>query len=219
MTKTPQRKTDEIRRARVLPRTVFPSAVMLLESFPGESMSLLTRIAAGETAAVQECVDTYSALVWSIARRFTRSTPEAEDAVQEVFIELWKNSSRYDPQRASEKVFVAMIARRRLIDRFRMKKRRPVTESADDFDFPQEDHRVIERSAEAALALRVLSQLRPEQRQTMILSIYHGMTHQEIAEASEMPLGTVKSHITRGLKAVRQQLFGAQPSVRPGVVS
>ena len=63
---------------------------------------VLTRIAAGDAAAVQECIDRYGNLVWTIARRFTRSTAEAEDAVQDVFIDLWKSAGRFDPSRASE---------------------------------------------------------------------------------------------------------------------
>ena len=81
--------------------------------------SILERIAAGDANAVQECMDLYGNLVWSLARRFTRSAAEAEDAVQEVFLDVWKSAARFDAKRASEKTFVAMIARRRLIDLLR----------------------------------------------------------------------------------------------------
>ena len=81
--------------------------------------SILQRVAAGDMAAMQECIDRYGGLVWSLARRLSLSPAEAEDGVQEAFIELWKHAERFDPEVASETTFVSMIARRRLIDRRR----------------------------------------------------------------------------------------------------
>src|SRR3954470_14464574 len=84
---------------------------------------LLGRVAAGDQQAVRECLARYGGLVWSIARRFEAA--DAEDAVQEIFLDLWKSAARFDRQIASEASFVAMIARRRLIDRKRTRGRRP----------------------------------------------------------------------------------------------
>ncbi|MHC4784427.1 MAG: RNA polymerase sigma factor, partial [Planctomycetota bacterium] len=86
--------------------------------------SLLQRVAAGDMAAMQECIDEYGGLIWSLARRFCPSPAEAEDAVQEVFIALWENASRFDDSKGTEVTFVAMIARRRLIDSGRKHQRR-----------------------------------------------------------------------------------------------
>lgn len=172
-----------------------------------EVSTILSRIAAGDQDAVQECIDVYGGLIWSIARRLSRTTADAEDAVQSVFIELWKVADRFDPSLSSEKNFVAMIARRMLISRLRKISRRPdevdlepVAQIAED---PSQD---VERSAEAALAAEALEELRPEQRRMLELSIYYGMSHGEIAEATRSPIGTVKSHIRRGLNAVREKL-------------
>ena len=90
-----------------------------MERTPSVSDSLLNRVAAGEMAAMQECINQYGGLVWSLARRFSASAADAEDAVQEVFITLWKYASRFDESKGSETTFVSMIARRRLIDRLR----------------------------------------------------------------------------------------------------
>jgi RNA polymerase sigma-70 factor (ECF subfamily) len=68
---------------------------------------------------VRQCVEVYGPLVWSIARRFAPSTVDAEDAVQEIFVELWKHAGRYDPALVSEPTFVTMIARRRMLERLR----------------------------------------------------------------------------------------------------
>ena len=90
-----------------------------------EEPSILERVAAGDPAAPNECIARFSGLVWSLARRLCSSPSDAADAVQEIFIDLWKSAPRFDSSIASETTFVAMIARRRLIDRGRRKMRRP----------------------------------------------------------------------------------------------
>ena len=89
------------------------------EQTPTVSPPILPRVAAGEPTALAECMERYGGLVWSIALRLTGSRADAEDAIQEIFIDLWKSAARFDGAVASEKAFVAMIARRRLIDRRR----------------------------------------------------------------------------------------------------
>ena len=76
------------------------------------SESLLEKIASGHRSAVSDCVNRYGGLVWSLARRFTATQADAEDAVQEIFISLWKSAERFDSSKSSEMTFVAMIARR-----------------------------------------------------------------------------------------------------------
>ena len=142
--------------------------------------------------------------MWSMALKIAGSRAEAEDAVQEVFISLWKSAGRYDPGRASETAFVAMIARRRLIDR-RRKGHPPVSE-IDLEQVASLDHERLENVAEAQLAAKALGDLPADRREVLRLSIYEGLTHQQIAEAMHLPLGTVKSHLRRGLAAVREAL-------------
>lgn len=169
--------------------------------------SVLARIASGDASAVQECLDLYGNLVWSLARRFTRSAAEAEDAVQEVFLDVWKSAARFDATRASEKTFVAMIARRRLIDLLRRSEARPeLVPIPEHLDFADDTHEHIERTAELSTAERALAALRPEQRRVLLMSVYQGMSHGEIVSATGIPLGTVKSHIRRGLAEVRSAL-------------
>ena len=115
-------------------------------------MPILARIAAGDSAAVEECMVEYGGLVWSLARRLSPSNADAEDAVQEIFVELWKNASRFDSAKASEKTFIAMIAKRRLIDRLRHKNRRPEFQAFEEegLDPAGDQHRQIQLSVEAA---------------------------------------------------------------------
>jgi RNA polymerase sigma-70 factor (ECF subfamily) len=170
---------------------------------------ILHRVAAGETAAIQECLDRYGGLVWSMARRFTKQPAEAEDAAQEVFIELWRKADRYDPSLASEMAFVAMIARRRLIDRSRRKQSALPTEALEeDPRLEERDRRLdhVDVCDEAARAAAALSRLKPDQQRVLELSIYEGMSHEEIARATKLPLGTVKTHARRGLARIREWL-------------
>jgi RNA polymerase sigma-70 factor (ECF subfamily) len=171
--------------------------------------SILERIAAGDQSAVQECMDQYGALVWSLARRWTRSAADAEDATQEIFLDIWKSAGRYAPGQGSEVVFITTIARRRLIDGLRAAGRRPQTETFD------EDSRVAwneqapdagELAVDVATARRALDMLEPSQRDMLLLGIVGSLSHSEIATLTGKPLGTVKTQMRRGLQKVRAML-------------
>lgn len=168
--------------------------------------AILNRIASGDKTAVETCLNTYGGLVWSLARRMCPN--DAEDAVQEIFIDIWKNAARFDAAQASETTFVAMIARRRLIDRIRKVTRQPNIDSFEDILVEPKDSgdRKIQLGVEARQAAEALKELRPEQRQILHLSIIQGFSHQEIADALAMPLGTVKTHARRGILRVREIL-------------
>lgn len=170
--------------------------------------SILQRIANGDKNAVEDCLNKYGGLVWSIARKMLRNNDEAEDVVQEIFVDIWKNASRFDETKASETTFIAMIARRRLIDRIRHSARRISADSLDDVlsePFTRSD-KVMQMGLEAEQAAEAMRNLRPEQQQVLKLSIVQGMSHQEIADATGMPLGSVKTHARRGILQVREFL-------------
>jgi len=175
---------------------------------------LLPNVAKGDPIAVRSCIDRFGGLVWSLARRMCPTDAQAEDAVQEIFVEVWKNAYKYDERVASETAFVAMLARRRLIDRRRRESRRidkgvivddagpaapvgePVADEADD----------VRRASEA------LTRLSEEQQRVLRLSIFQGLSHEKIATSTGLPLGTVKTHARRGLMKLRELLgFGAMP--------
>lgn len=178
------------------------------------SQTILQRVAAGDGSAVDECLAMYSGLVWSLARRYSPTPTDAEDAVQEVFIDLWKNASRYDSAVGSEATYVAMIARRRLIDRYRKHRRSPATSSmpADLVDAAEPQFETAEIQEEAARARQSMEQLRPEEKLVLDLSLHHGLSHREIAESTSLPLGTVKTHARRGLIRLRELLGGNSAS-------
>ena len=170
------------------------------------SPSVLQRIASGEPAAVRECIDQYGPLVWSIARRFSRTPADAEDAAQEVFLDIWRSAGRFDASLGSDKVFIAMIARRRLIDRLRKTSAEPAMDTVESLETIAwaDPGTASETSIEAEQAVRALAKLGPEQRQVLELGLLHGLSQSEIAARLQMPLGTVKSFMRRGLIKVRE---------------
>jgi RNA polymerase sigma-70 factor (ECF subfamily) len=137
-----------------------------------------------------------------------KNAEDAEDVVQEIFVDIWKNAERFDPAQASETTFVAMIARRRIIDRVRHAGRRLNPDSLEDVvNEPANRYDVsLQTSVEAAEAAKALNGLRPEQQQVLQLSIVHGLSHQEISETTGIPLGTVKTHARRGILRAREIL-------------
>jgi RNA polymerase sigma-70 factor (ECF subfamily) len=167
-------------------------------------------VGTGDPEAVAECIDRFGGLVWSLARKLAVAPSEAEDAVQEVFVELWKNAARYDPSVASEATFVTMITRRRLIDRWRRAGRRPNGDATDVDSVPvraaAEEHQRVELAEEAARATEAIKQLRPEQQEVLQLAVCQGWSHQVIADRLSLPIGTVKTHVRRGLIRVRELL-------------
>ncbi len=180
--------------------------------------NLLPRIADGDQSAVEACLDRYGGLVWSLARRFTNTEADAEDATQDIFLDLWKSASRFDPDVASETTFIAMIARRRLIDRRRKASRRPSGEVLfeDSVTDGVPDWERTELSDEASVAVRELKKLSEDQQKVLRLSIFQGLTHERISEATGMPLGTVKTHARRGLIKLRDLLAAKGQSLAGG---
>ena len=181
------------------------------------AQSVLERIAAGDRGAVSECIEQFGGLVWSIARRMTRSRADAEDAVQEIFVDVWRSAGRFDPAQGSEKVFVTTIARRRLIDRIRRARMAQFHDSEECLEDARwaEPGTSGEVAVEAERAAKVVANLRPDQRKVLRMGLLEGMTHSEIAKATGMPLGTVKTQMRRGLIQVRKWM-GIEPSARIG---
>lgn len=182
---------------------------------------ILERVSKGQPSAVQDCIDRYGGLVWSLARRFCANVSDAEDAVQEIFLDVWRSAPRYDPSVAAEATFIAMIARRRLIDRNRRTKRSTPSLDAGEFGSLIGDGKPpIEAAAEvgedARRAAIALESLKPEQQRVLRLSIYQGLSHEKIAQATDLPLGTVKTHVRRGLIRIREILSDSLSAAEEG---
>ncbi len=167
---------------------------------------LVERIAEGSSEALSELYDQYSSLLLALSRRVLGSQEEAEDVLQEVFVQVWRQAHRYDSKRSSVSTWLSLITRSRSIDRLRSRNVQDKTAQAAHEENPPGDaspegaSNVLER--ERRLRLRTeLAELPKEQRQVLELAFYKGMTQSEIAASTGIPLGTVK---TRTLLAMRK---------------
>ncbi len=168
----------------------------------------MRRVAIGEEDAIAELYDRFGALVFRLSLQFLSNSAEAEDAVQEVFVRLWKTADRFDPRKAKLVTWVMLITRRHLIDRIRRKTVRPKSYELGDqsdisaTDNPNPSNIVIqERNAAIWQALQAL----PEMQRTVIERAYfQGFTLREVSLQIEAPLGTVKSALSRGLLRLRE---------------
>lgn len=183
--------------------------------FPVES-PLLPLVANGDQQAIANCIQRYSGLVWSLARRFLRDSGAAEDAVQEIFVEIWKVAPRFDPERGSEVAFISTLTRRRLIDRVRRQARKQDNASLTDEPVASAyaPEQILASQEDLNHAKQLVSSLQPQLRQAVELALYDGLSHAEISERLEVPLGTAKSLIRRGLTQVRERatLSSSSPS-------
>jgi RNA polymerase sigma-70 factor (ECF subfamily) len=164
----------------------------------GASSNLGARLAAGEEGAINECYSALGPMVLGYLRRFV-PRDEAEDVLQRVFYEVWKNRDRYDPTRSLE-AWVLGIARKRAIDRLR--RRHATIVPIDELrDIAGDDGRELaERYARASEVRAALERLPQEQREALALAYFGDLTQTEIAERLGVPLGTVKARTFRGLR-------------------
>ena len=179
-----------------------------VDESPSQSKeSVLAQVARRDPDSLDYCIERYGNLIWSLARRYSPSQADAEDAVQEIFLELWQKADRFNPGMSAETTFVTMIARRRLIDRYRKQSRSLETTSAEnDLDAAPDMSGAAsaELIDEAAKATRCLDGLVSNQRDILRRSIHEGKSHSQISVELQIPLGSVKSFARRGLIQLRQ---------------
>jgi len=174
--------------------------------------AVLALVTAGQLDALQELYDRYRIMAYSIALRITTDPSLAEDVVQDAFLGVWRNASRYVEGRGSVKTWLLSIVHHRAVDAVR--RRRPTTELPEREDVPPtaltlpdiwaEVAGNLDR-AEIATAMATLSDV---QREAIELAYWGGLTQQEIAERTGTPLGTVKSRVRLGLLSLRRALVG-----------
>lgn len=123
-------------------------------------------------------------------------------------MDIWKGVGRFDPQRGSERAFVATIARRRLIDRFRRASAQPQLTPLEELESigASADGPSGEISSEAERVAQAFTQLSSDQQRVVELAVLHGLSHSEIARHTGMPIGSVKTHMRRGILKVREWL-------------
>jgi RNA polymerase sigma-70 factor (ECF subfamily) len=161
-----------------------------------ELSGLLQAIARGERAAAETLYRRLGSRLYSIARRLLRDPALAEDVMQEAFVKIWKNAHRFDPARGQASAWVAVITRRTALDR-----RPKPTAPLGEIEAPRLDPDYVHpRLAEC------LGKLPQTHRNALVLMYVHGLTHSELAEAMNAPLGTVKSWVRRASAALKESL-------------
>jgi RNA polymerase sigma-70 factor (ECF subfamily) len=188
----------------------------VLGSSPIESDEVLVRRAAqGDTVALGVLYDRFAPIVLTIAARVLSPISEAEDLMQDVFLELWREAPRYDPNRGSVRGWILTKTRSRALDRRLQGARR--RRSIDPG--PVDDHYVTdERIGAERRALREAFEQLPAAQRTVLELVYaEGMSTHEVAEQIGTPVGTVKSRIAYGLARLRERLriASSMPRVAP----
>jgi RNA polymerase sigma-70 factor (ECF subfamily) len=178
----------------------------------------LRRLAAGDGDAAARLYDRHARAVYSLALRIVNDEGDAEDVVQEVFAQAWRQAGRYDASRGVVGAWLLMMTRSRAIDKLRSARARPDSRAVDDPRVIDEmpavlrdaPSRIID-AENARLAQRALAELPLLQRLVIELAYYEGLTQREIADRLEQPLGTVKSRLRLGLLKLRDALAEGRP--------
>ncbi len=166
-------------------------------------LSLVWGIRSGDEGAMTALYDRYSSLVYAIALRVLGDTGAAEDVLQEVFMQLWRNPGAFDSGRGNLGAWLGVITRNRAIDGLR--KRRPETDIADVVVSVEPDMAgEAERSRAMEKVRGALGGMPAPQRNALEMAYFEGLTHTEIAAKTGEPLGTIKTRIRAGLQALRK---------------
>jgi RNA polymerase sigma-70 factor (ECF subfamily) len=169
----------------------------------GTDGALLSALRSGDESAMAALYDRYSSIVYSVALRVLTDTAAAEDVLQEVFMQLWRNPGRFDANRGALAPWLAVIARNRAIDALR--RRHP---ESDIDDVVLSVHPDLAGQAERSRAVEkvrsVLGGMPAPQRAALEMAYFEGLTHTEIAAKTGEPLGTIKTRIRAGLIALRK---------------
>ena len=166
-------------------------------------LATVTAMKSGDQSAMAELYDRYSSVVYAVALRILGDTMAAEDILQEVFLQLWRNPSAFDAARGSLGPWLAVITRNRAIDALR--KRKPETDIEEVIVSVAPDLAgQADRSRAAERVRGVLSAMPSPQRSALEMAYFEGLSHSEIATKTGEPLGTIKTRIRAGLMALRK---------------
>ena len=173
---------------------------------------LVRRMAAGDESALGTLYDRYSPLLHSVARRIVGDPDDAEEVLEETFWQAWRQAGRYEETRGGLSTWLVMIARSRAVDRVRAR-RRVREERWDELPEPPAEGGDAVSPLDSAqmdevrrMVGRAVATLPPEQRQTVELAYFRGLSQSEIAEATGQPLGTVKTRARLALQKLREAL-------------
>lgn len=164
-----------------------------------------------DVSAFEQLYKRHSRVVYSLVLRILQQASTAEEVVQDVFLQLWRNATRYDAARGPFLPWLLTLARNRALDQLRLKGERqrrredqtddlPTVSATPDYESTLDEKRQTER------VRTLMSSLNPKQRRAIELAYFEGLSHTEIAETLKEPLGTVKSWIRNGLLRLKEGL-------------
>jgi RNA polymerase sigma-70 factor (ECF subfamily) len=172
-------------------------------------LECIRRLGAGDSSALEELYDRYCPLLYPVALRILRSQTDAEDVIQQAWLQVWRSAASYDPRRGTVAAWLLTVARTRALDLYRSLASRQRAETqvevvpvaiAPDPPGVAVQAQLSERVREA------LESLQPQQRQVLEIAYFQGLSQSEIAERLGAPLGTVKSWTRQGLTRLRELL-------------
>ncbi|MFO1498083.1 MAG: sigma-70 family RNA polymerase sigma factor [Verrucomicrobiota bacterium] len=177
-------------------------------------VELLQHIAGGDTAALGSLYDRHSATLFALACRILNDSKEAEDVLQDVFVQLWERAADFDPDQGRVLGWALTLTRNRAIDRLRATHRRRArlvedTEGEAIQDYPAQTVSAPEAvcaGEQGHLVRSALAALPPPERRAIELAFFDGLSQTEVASALNEPLGTIKARIRRGMQKLRRQL-------------
>lgn len=177
----------------------------------GNLAALIERMRIGQERALEELYDATVGKLYALASAILRSAEDTEEIVCETYAYAWANAARFDANRANALGWLLMLCRSRALDRLRQ--RRATVNAIDVVALRQSDNGNADQPYDLLSLMQqrssvhaALAQLTPERRQLVSLAFLQGMSHQEIADAMRLPLGTVKSHVRRALTQLREVL-------------
>lgn len=178
---------------------------------PDPLVGLLASVSIGDEGAFERLYDATHRRVFALALQILRDRPAAEEATLDVFTQVWRQADRYEPAKGSPLGWLLVLARTRAIDHLRSRGRRTDREDPidDAFDLSDDAPSPERQSADEQNAARVrsaLARLPREQREALLAAYFDGLSHTEVALASGVPLGTIKTRIRTGLITLRRLL-------------
>jgi RNA polymerase sigma-70 factor (ECF subfamily) len=175
-------------------------------AYPDDDLDLSERFRQGDESVLRLVYDRYGGLVYRLGLSCLTAHHEAEDLTQATFVAAWRGRQTYDPDRGTLAGWLLGIGRRQVVDRLRARQReRDLAAAVGRLDPGYSEVPAPERVVDRLVVLDELRRLSPEQRRVVELAFFDDLTHVQIAGLTGLPLGTVKSHLRRGLDRLRSR--------------
>jgi len=173
--------------------------------------TLPERLIHKDVKAFEQLYDLHSRTVYSLVRRIIQQSSTAEEVVQDVFLQLWRNAAKYDSEKGPFVPWLLTLARNRALDHLRLKserqrRREDLTEVMPPLAIAPGYEEILDQKRRAERVQALMGSLHPRQKQAIELAYFEGLSHSEIAEALKEPLGSVKSWIRNGLQRLKEGL-------------